>query len=243
MEEGTEKGYGYAAGVGDHMLDPVSLAVSEARARASLRFVPSRANFIKKLYTMIDDPNIEHLIRWSSNGNYFIILDEAEFSKSILPRYFKHDNWGNFVRQLNMYDFHNVNHLLSRSSSKGPKDIIPEAAYAFQHPLFYRDGHGDSQNIRRKTSAAPPQLRQNRRSSSSQYEPTRSTLRQRLENSVGNMNRDLERLEYFVRNVQNEISTLETNVIQQQEMILRLSELLRDNINDLSNLRSELGRH
>ena len=46
------------------------------------------------------------MIRWSDSGDSFIVLDEDEFAKTLIPELFKHNKYASFVRQLNMYGFH-----------------------------------------------------------------------------------------------------------------------------------------
>lgn len=50
---------------------------------------------------MVEDPSIQHLISWAPSGDVFSVSNPTEFSKSVLPQYFKHNNWQSFVRQLN----------------------------------------------------------------------------------------------------------------------------------------------
>ena len=57
---------------------------------------------------MLEDPNFQHVVSWGPGNDCFVVKDMNEFTKSILPRMFKHSNFASFVRQLNKYDFHKV---------------------------------------------------------------------------------------------------------------------------------------
>ncbi|KAI8868604.1 hypothetical protein GQ42DRAFT_125019, partial [Ramicandelaber brevisporus] len=65
----------------------------------------SRANssFVPKLYEIVKDPQLDHLISWNAGGDAIIVHDPEALSRQVLPIYFKHSNWNSFVRQLNMY--------------------------------------------------------------------------------------------------------------------------------------------
>jgi heat shock transcription factor, other eukaryote len=79
-----------------------------------------------------------YLIRWSDRGDSFIVLDEDEFAKTLIPEIFKHNKYISFVRQLNAYGFHKRVGLSDNSmraserKNKGPSE--------YYHPYFMR-GH------------------------------------------------------------------------------------------------------
>lgn len=57
---------------------------------------------------MLENTAFQNTFCWSPDGTTFVVKDTNEFSKSILPKHFKHCNFASFVRQLNKYDFHKV---------------------------------------------------------------------------------------------------------------------------------------
>ena len=69
--------------------------------------------FLTKTYQLVDDPSIDELISWNEDGTTFIVWRPAEFARDLLPKYFKHNNFSSFVRQLNTYvSYNNMNNLI-----------------------------------------------------------------------------------------------------------------------------------
>ncbi|KAK4422667.1 Heat stress transcription factor B-2b [Sesamum alatum] len=64
--------------------------------------------FLTKTYQLVDDPSIDDLISWNEDGTTFVVWRPAEFARDLLPKYFKHNNFSSFVRQLNTYGFRKV---------------------------------------------------------------------------------------------------------------------------------------
>ena len=87
-------------------------------------------NFLLKLYHILETPEYKDIIHWSDNGKSFIVQNLHDFTENILPKYYKHNNYSSFVRQLNMYDFHKKRngqseHIFQHKNFiKGEKDLI-----------------------------------------------------------------------------------------------------------------------
>ncbi|KAJ0714503.1 putative transcription factor HSF-type-DNA-binding family [Helianthus annuus] len=64
--------------------------------------------FLSKTYDLVDDPRLDHIISWGDGGLSFVVWDPAEFSRRILPKNFKHNNFSSFIRQLNTYGFRKI---------------------------------------------------------------------------------------------------------------------------------------
>lgn len=81
-------------------------------------------SFPLKLFDVIDiaDPSI---IRWINEGTAFKVFDIQKFESTLLPKYYRHNKFSSFQRQLNIYGFKR----LSRGDSAG----------AYAHPKFLQN--------------------------------------------------------------------------------------------------------
>ncbi|KAJ2633455.1 Flocculation suppression protein [Coemansia sp. RSA 1290] len=125
---------------------PESPGNSDMAPKAHLRIQRTHAAFVSKLYAMVNDTETDALISWTAEGDCFKVTDPAEFSRKVLPLYFKHNNWQSFVRQLNMYGFHKISDL-AYGGVFGDTQL-----WMFKHPFFQRDQVRQLQNIKRRGS-------------------------------------------------------------------------------------------
>lgn len=107
------------------------------------------SDFVRKLYKMLEDPQYNSVVRWGNDGDSFVVLENEKFTKTILPKHFKHSNFASFVRQLNKYDFHKVRHNDDTGQS-----AYGQGAWEFKHPEFNQHKKDNLDNIRRKAPAA-----------------------------------------------------------------------------------------
>lgn len=64
--------------------------------------------FLTKTFDVVEDPTTSHIVSWNRDGVSFVVWDPNAFSRDLLPRYFKHNNFSSFVRQLNTYGFRKI---------------------------------------------------------------------------------------------------------------------------------------
>jgi hypothetical protein len=100
-----------------------------------MRRAPS---FLLKTLDILSDRSLTETIAWDAEGLSFIIKDVEAFTKEVLPKYFRHNNFSSYVRQLNMYGFHKCRHRTN--------EIV------YSHPQFSR-GSFPLSELKRDASA------------------------------------------------------------------------------------------
>ncbi|KAI5356592.1 putative Heat shock factor (HSF)-type, DNA-binding, Heat shock transcription factor family [Septoria linicola] len=113
------------------------VALAKREASGKRKQIPP---FVMKLSSFLNKDENADKIRWSEDGRSFIVLDEDEFARTLIPELFKHNNYASFVRQLNMYGFHKKVDIADgslRQSESARKGQKPPSMYS--HPYFRRN--------------------------------------------------------------------------------------------------------
>ncbi|CAG8485191.1 6377_t:CDS:2 [Ambispora leptoticha] len=179
-------------------------------------------DFVKKLFKMLEDESYSDIVSWGVNGDSFVVKEIDAFTKTILPRHFKHSNFASFVRQLNKYDFHKIRNSDDSNAPYG------EQAWEFRHPKFQCDKRDQLDNIKRKTPAGRKNTTQN-----TTTEPSTNPHLNELQSQVNtltklqtNMNNHLHALSKNYHNVVQDLLNFQKNMAAQDQLMQNLVQYL-----------------
>uniref|UniRef100_A0A667XZ70 Heat shock transcription factor 4 n=2 Tax=Myripristis murdjan TaxID=586833 RepID=A0A667XZ70_9TELE len=173
--------------------------------------------FLTKLWTLVEDPDTNHLICWSATGTSFHVFDQGRFAKEVLPKYFKHNNMASFVRQLNMYGFRKVVNIEQSGLVKPERDDTE-----FQH-LYFLQGHEHLlEHIKRKVSIVKSEETKVRQEDLSKLLYEVQLLRTQQDNMECQMQDMKQQNEVLWR----EVVSLRQNHTQQQKVMNKLIQFL-----------------
>ncbi|ORY29996.1 HSF-type DNA-binding-domain-containing protein [Naematelia encephala] len=111
--------------------------------------------FLTKLYSILDQPEYHHIIRWDEAGEVIVIEKPEELADKILPLVYKQSRFASFSRQLNIYGF--MRKVSLRHVDRG---IVDPDASTWSHPFLRRDStHADIIGFKRRVPPRPSQSR------------------------------------------------------------------------------------
>ncbi|KAJ1971128.1 hypothetical protein H4R35_005449, partial [Dimargaris xerosporica] len=100
--------------------------------------------FAAKLYESMDKAEFANCVKWDPSGTMIHITDCKEFTKNVLPVYFKTRMFNSFVRQLHIYGF------TRKSDARKNRGDNSKNQCTFQHPFFQKGRRDLLHNIKRQ---------------------------------------------------------------------------------------------
>ena len=184
--------------------------------------VPSQgSDFVKKLFTMLEENRFDNIVNWSDNGDSFLIMDTNEFTKQVLPCYFKHSNFSSFVRQLNKYGFHKV-----KISNEAKQKYQLENVWEFKHPDFNRFDKSSIENIKRKIPVKKDSNDNNSNNNNCNHLNSIRRLEDRinyLEKENSNLTNNITNLKSDSMKLNQKYNTLVVNLLTSKDINMSLS--------------------
>ncbi|GLT36371.1 hypothetical protein SLA2020_107540 [Shorea laevis] len=193
--------------------------------------------FLTKTFDMVEDPGTNHIVSWSRGGTSFVVWDPHSFSTNLLPRFFKHNNFSSFVRQLNTYGFRKIDSdkwefanerflmgqrqlLKNIKRKKAPSQLLPQEALGpcVEVGKFGLDGEVD--RLQRDKQVLMMELVRLRQ----QQQKTRAYLQAMEERLQGTERKQKQMMSFLARAMQN--PAFLQQLVQQKEKKKELEEAI-----------------
>ncbi|KAG2237615.1 hypothetical protein INT48_004518 [Thamnidium elegans] len=168
-------------------------------------------SFIKKLWFILNDAASQEHIFWVDNGQVICVPNASNFSKAILPKYFKHSNWQSFVRQLNLYGFRKVYRLnLSYDDT-----VEKRAVWQFKHDCFRKDNTEKLCEIKRRTAKPNQDQQRDQEADSSDQQHKSDYTSESIEQTLSEFSDRLDRVDKKRKDLWEQ--TVELNRVQAKQ--------------------------
>lgn len=199
---------------------------------------PSSNEFVRKLFLILENNAYPEIIRWTDDGDSFVVIDTGKFTSQILPNHFKHSNFASFVRQLNKYDFHKVKKKQDEKSKYG------DLSWEFKHPLFRIHYEKGLDNIKRKITVPKKDANSNTSKCNSSNNNNSYDGNSTNYNNINNMNNSNG---HIILTEKQRESLLQNTVSKDtfqtlRNKVTRLENELKRSNDEASNLKNEIDR-
>ena len=110
-------------------------------------------SFLLILFDILNENKYNEIIHWNQGCTNIIIQDPQKLSEMVLPKYFLHNNYISFTRQLNIYGFHKIRNVIKE-----------KVAQEFKHEILNKNSSIEQiKRIERKNKIAKLMLKNDKK--------------------------------------------------------------------------------